>query len=150
MAAWSTVAQVLTLTAATVTEDELTRAEAVVALAVGRDPATTPADALSARDASWIGKAVAYQAAWMQAQPDMFTRSAVTSYGDNGQSLTFAPSGQTLAPLARRALARLSWKGTTSVGVLGQSDLAAVAGPLGGTVRDYDDGGPAAEDWRPL
>lgn len=38
-----------------------TRAEAVVALAVGRDPATTPADALSARDASWIGKAVAYQ-----------------------------------------------------------------------------------------
>ena len=86
----------------------------------------------------------------MQAQPDMFTRSAVTSYGDNGQSLTFAPSGQTLAPLARRALARLSWKGTTSVGVLGQSDLAAAAGPLGGAVRDYDDGGPAAEDWRPL
>ena len=150
MAIWSSVTQVFDLTGVSVTEAELARAEAVIGISCGRDPDTTPLASLSVRDRSWLGKAVAYQAAWMQAQPDMFTRSAVTSYGDNGQSLTFAPSGQTLAPLARRALARLSWKGTTSVGVLGQSDLAAVAGPLGGAVRDYDDGGPAAEDWRPL
>ena len=81
---WSSVTQVFDLTGVSVTEAELARAEAVIGISCGRDPDTTPLASLSVRDRSWLGKVVAYQAAWMQAQPDMFTRSAVTSYGDNG------------------------------------------------------------------
>lgn len=124
---WTNSAQVLALTATAVTLAEITRAEAVIGIAAGRDPDATPLDSLSARDASWLGKAAAYQSAWMLGQPDMFTRSSVVSYGDNGQSLTFGPSGQDLAPLARRALRRVSWKGTMSVAVRGGLELAAAS-----------------------
>ena len=90
MAAWSTVAQVLTLTAATVTEDELTRAEAVVALAVGRDPATTPADytvaslrkLLSVPDGAFVTglrAPVALANAVPQADPQVIAAVSVTS-----------------------------------------------------------------------
>ena len=149
MALWSSVTQVSDLTGVTVTGAELTRAEAVIGISCGRDPDTTPLASLSVRDQSWLGRAVAYQAAWMQAQPDMFTRSLVATYSDNGQSLAFGPSGQELAPLARRALRRLSWKGSLSVAVRGQSERAGLAALVGGGVRDDDDGG-AADDWRPL
>ncbi len=150
MAVWSSVTRVSDLTGATVTEAELTRAEAVIGISCGRDPDITPLASLSVRDQSWLGKAVAYQAAWMRGQPDMFTRSSVTTYSDNGQSLAFGPSGQELAPLARRALRRLSWKGSLSVAVRGQLERAELAAPVGGGVRDYDDGGCAEDDWRPL
>jgi len=152
MATWSTTAQVLTLTGAVVTEAQLTMAEGDISLSAGRDPATTPADALTTRDQYWLGLAVAYQAAWLAAQPDAFTRSAVTSYGDNGQSVTFAPRGQDLAPRARTALKRVSWKGTASVAVRGMAEQAALALPVGSAIIDYDDGDGSgwAENWRAL
>lgn len=152
MAVWSTTAQVLTLTGLTVTDPQLTMAEGDISLSAGRDPATTPVDALTTRDRYWLGLAVAYQAAWLAAQPDAFTRSAVTSYSDNGQAITFAPSGQDLAPRARRALKRVSWKGTVSVAVRGMQEQATMALPVGGAIVDYDDGDGSgyAERWSAL
>jgi hypothetical protein len=74
----------------------------------------------SAKDRTWLSKAICYQAAWMDAQPDMFSRVDVSNLSQDGQSFTTRDSeALTIAPLARRALSRLSWKRTRTVRVRG-------------------------------
>lgn len=68
---------------------------------------------LSDRNAYWLKLAVAYQAAWLVAQPDYLDRNAVSSATQDGQSATGAnPEWLTLSPLARKSIKRLDWRGT--------------------------------------
>lgn len=99
----------------------------------------TPNMKLGARDLVWLKKAVCYQYAWLQERADLYTREDVANASQDGQSATYRKDAHTLAPLAKAALRRLSWKGTRSVkvGVERRSRL-------------LDDEGDERSGWTPL
>lgn len=108
---WASVTDVADLTGATV--GSTAEAQAVIETLVGRT-----ADSIihiSAKDLVWLKRAVAYQAAWMAGQPDLITRTEVSGSSQDGASAQYRPDAHILAPLARRALKRLSWRGNRSV-----------------------------------
>lgn len=114
---WADVADVLKYTTKTVVIGDVERAEAEIEDVVGvlADPALRPGVVISPRDLHFLKKAVAYQAGWSVSQPDAYERSEVASISQDGASATFTDGSLTLAPFARRALRRLSWRGTRSV-----------------------------------
>lgn len=111
--AWATAADVASITGMTVTDAQVGQAQGVIELYVGRTVEST--QWLKASTLRWLMKAVAYQAAWISAQPDLFTRTSVDTFGSRTDMVNFKPDSQTLAPLAKRALKRLRWKGTHSM-----------------------------------
>lgn len=149
-APWATPTDVEEVTGVVVTDAQLARAQTMIEMRVGRTAEVTASLRVSAL--RWLRLAVAYQAAWMTSQPDLFTRTAVEGVSQDGASAKFrSADSQTLAPLALRALKRLGWKGTRSVSVdsvfdrpLGITYPAAVG--VGG-IYDFAD---ADEPWRPL
>jgi len=113
---WATTAEVDDLTAETVTEGQLTQAQAVMDLHSGRT--VHSAAEIGDRDLHYLKLATAYQAAWMKHQPDMYSRMDLTEVpSDAGASAGLNESGMTLGPLARRALRQLSWKRSRSLAV---------------------------------
>lgn len=112
--AWADVEYTGSITGVAVTESHITQAQAVIELFSG----VTEQYALRARDTRHLRMAVAYQAAWMKGQIDVTTRTDVDQLTQDEMSLTYAkanPDAPVLAPLAQRALKRLSWKGNRSV-----------------------------------
>jgi hypothetical protein len=109
---WASVSDVTEITGATVDAETLAQAQGVIELLVGR---TADATWIPARDLRWLRRAVAYQAAWMPSQPDLFTRTEVASSSQDGASQVYRPDSHLLAPLARRALKKLTWRGNRSV-----------------------------------
>jgi hypothetical protein len=68
------------------------------------------------RDAEWLRRATAWQAAWLAGQPGHAERSTVTSVNQDGLSVTYADQASiVLAPRARRAIRNLSWMGSRSI-----------------------------------
>lgn len=120
---WATAADVLSLTGMTVTDPQLTQANGVVELHAGRVYALatlTGSNGVTntgARDVEWMRRACAYQAAWMPSQPDMFGRLEMEAISATGRPVPITPAALTLAPLARRALKRVSWLKSRSVHV---------------------------------
>src|SRR5690242_19207737 len=110
---WATVADVLAVTGATVTDAQLAQANEVIEVMSDRLYSVS-ATRLGALDLAWMRKACAYQAAWMLAQPDMFERLEVTSTSQEGRQLAIRPRGLQLAPMARIALKRCSWQRSRS------------------------------------
>ncbi len=100
-APWATAEDVTTLTGASVTEIELARARSVIELVVGRAEAgSNPTSKVRLK----LRQAVAYQAAWMKDQPDLFSRMDLEQLSQDGFSAKLRESAQFLAPLARSAL----------------------------------------------
>lgn len=146
---WVTVERTAELTGVAVQAAELAQAQGVVDLYAG----VTEADLahLGGRDRRLLGQAVAYQAAWLAAQADAFTRTDVTSINQDGVAATFrGEEALLLAPLAQRCLARLSWRKAGSVRV----GLARGARPVFGTLAAAQDAflrdADGSADWRPL
>lgn len=112
---WATTADVLTYTGATVADADVTRAQALIEVAVARAEADIDAGAVT--DLRYLRMAVAYQAAWMASHPEVFTEADVEAVSVEGhsQSNRLDPSALWLAPLARKAMSRLSWRGSRSV-----------------------------------
>lgn len=107
---WATVADVQSLTGVAVEPDALTQAEGVVELFAGITVDNTTE--LSGRNARMLRAAVAYQAAWMASQVDVTARTDISSIDQDGVRVTPAHADAlVLAPLAKRALDRLSWRG---------------------------------------
>jgi hypothetical protein len=109
---WATAAEVAEITGVTVSDPEVAAAAGVIELHSGRLQTDT---GLRARDLTWLKRAVAYQAAWAKAQADLLTRAEVRSWSQDGASASQAGEDQILAPLAKRALRRLSTRGNRSV-----------------------------------
>lgn len=135
---WATLTDVSNLTGATVTSAQLTQANAVIELHAGRMYATAYTRT-GTRDLDWMRRAVAYQAAWMPSQPDVFTRLELEAIAASGRPVPITPAALTLAPLARRALKRVSWLKSRSVHV--RTPFTDGVGPLTTAIRDYDDDG---------
>ncbi len=141
----ATQEQVEQLTGVTVSAELVNQAQSIIELATNRTVPVSGA-AWSTRDAGWFGRAIAYQAAWMAGQPDLFSRQDVASLSQDGVTVTYAnqayatTTGITLAPLAAKCIGRLSWRSTRSTSTktgLWTSECA---------VWDNDD----VTGWRPL
>ena len=134
---WASIADVEETTGKTVSEAQLLQAAATIELHTGRPYNEDVAAKTSVRDTHWLKRAEAYQAAWMLAQPDAFARSNVTQVAQEGGGTTgLTHDALTLAPFAKKAINRLSWRRSRSV-------QAQPFVPDGGV--DDDDA-----DWQPL
>ena len=139
MAGWATAGDVTTLTGVTAFAFQVEQANAVIELHAGRiyDPVNTPLR-VGAHDIEWMRRAAAYQAAWMVSQPDVFARLDLTEVPvGTSTPVKTRETAMTLAPLARRALKRVSWLKSRSVHV--RSAFQDGLGPISGAVIDYDD-----------
>lgn len=108
---WATTSDTLSYTGITVSQDTLDSAQAMVELFADVTEASSDDGLISTKNLRLLRLAVAYQAAWMTNQPDLFTRSDVGLMTQDGISFTspHANSG-ILAPMAKRAIDRLSWR----------------------------------------
>lgn len=114
--AWATTGEVLTYTGITVTEAELNQAQFIVELF--SDATEDANDNISTKNLRFLKMAVAYQAAFMTEHPDLFTHVDVhTMLQDGLQFVRGHENAFILAPLARRAIGRLSWKRNRSIKV---------------------------------
>lgn len=134
---WATVPQVQALTGATVSALTLSMAKNAVEMTTGLIEDVERPD-LTNRDRYWLRMAVCYQAAWLNAQPDYLERNSISSASQDGQSVTGGNADWlVLAPLARKAIKRLSWRGVRSI-VPGKDDTVSLAG-LNPDSDTYDD-----------
>lgn len=137
---WATPESVTVITGRTVDEAGIARAAAVIESVTGliesvMRPETTD------RDLYWLKQATSYQAAWMLDNPDVFSRADVTSAGQDGESAAFRNvDAHLLAPLARKALRRLSFRQPNRA----QVDAARAA--VNVNTEEFDDSLP----WRPM
>jgi hypothetical protein len=108
---WATTAETLSYTNIAVSQDNLDSAQAMIELFADVTEVSSDAGNISAKNLRLLKLAVAYQAAWMTSQPDLFTRSDVGLMSQDGISFTSPHANSSiLAPMARRALDRLSWR----------------------------------------
>lgn len=92
-----------------------------IAVAVGTIEALTgliegvPRTDISARDIYWLGQAVAFQSVWLKSSPDWNVRDNDSVTSQDGATVTHGPDALTLAPIARKCLRRLSWRGVRAM-----------------------------------
>lgn len=112
--AWATAAETLTYTGITVTDDEIEQAQAMVEMFAD---VTEDANAnMKSKNLRLLKMAVAYQAAWITEHPDVFTHVDVSTMLQDGlQFVSGHENAFLLAPMARRAIARLSWRRNRSI-----------------------------------
>jgi len=111
---WATEAETLTYTGITVTAAELGQAQAIIEMFSD----VTEEATLSSKNTRLLRMAVAYQAAWITEHPDLFTHVDVSTMLQDGLQFTRGhENGTLLAPFARRAINRLSWRRTRSLRV---------------------------------
>lgn len=147
MAAWATAADVAEITGATVPDETVALAQSVIEARVGRLGDQTAV--ISTRDLGWLKRAVAFQSAWLTAHPDVLTRIDATSVSQDGASTQVRGDGLVLAPLAKAAIRRVSWRGSRSIYTPSVfRTRAGIAYPAADgvvAVRDYP-----GENWAPL
>lgn len=146
---WATTTDVLNMTGTTVTDAEVTQAQYLVEMFADVTEDSSDSGFVSSKNLRLLKLAVAYQAAWIVQHPDVFSVIDVTSATQDGMSWTIDnPGSAVMAPLARMAIARLSWKRNRSIYIR----------PMGGrrnyvplTLNDEDvDLDENRTDWRPL
>lgn len=107
---WATVAQIKTVTGLDVTEDDRNVAVSSLETMTGLIESIDRPD-ISDRDRHFLKLMCAYQAAFIADNPDLFSRADVTSASQDGESANFRNvDSHLLAPLARKAMRRLSWR----------------------------------------
>lgn len=112
---FTTVIETKELTTYDVDEDLLYQAQAIVESYVGR----VEVEVTSATDLMLLGRATAYQAAYMKNDPaKIYEQISASQISQFGASITFKPGDESspwVAPLAKIACQRLSWKRMRSV-----------------------------------
>jgi predicted HNH restriction endonuclease len=110
--AWATTGEVLTYTGITVTEAEIQQAQFMVEMFAD----VTEDAVVSTKNLRFLKMATAYQAAWITEHPDLFTHVDVSTMLQDGLQFTRGHENATLlAPMARRAINRLSWRRNRSI-----------------------------------
>ena len=112
---WASVSDVTSKTGVTPTETQRTIAVGVLETVTGLiEEVERPS--ISDRDRYFLKLATCYQTAFVVDNPDLFARADVTSASQDGESASFRNAdAPLLAPLARKAIRRLSWRGLRSV-----------------------------------
>lgn len=115
---WATTAEVLTYTGITVTQANVNQAQFIVELFSDATEDASTAGLISSKNLRFLKMAVAYQAAWITEHPDLFTHIDVSTMLQDGLQFTRGHENAfVLAPFARRAINRLSWKRNRSIKV---------------------------------
>lgn len=114
--AWATVGETLTYTKITVDQGDVDSAQFMIEIFAD---VTEDADAnISSKNLRLLKMAVAYQAAWISDHPDIFTHVDVSTMLQDGIQFTNAHANAgVLAPMAKRAIDRLSWRRNRSIRV---------------------------------
>ena len=141
--AWADAQTVLDITGVEVTEPQLAQAQAAVEVMCGR--AYPDTSRLRVRDVYWLARAVAYQAAWSQGQFDLATRMDVTAAQQDSVSSSFTGDAVVLAPMAARAINRLSWRRSRTIHV--RSPFVDGSGYGADPLSEAAD---KEQDWQPL
>lgn len=105
---WASLGDVRALIGQDVDAVSLLAAQGIIDSISNRTPGVSAS--MVSRDVIWLQRAVCYQAAWMQGQPDLFTRSSMTEVSQDGVMGKYASQASLyLAPLAERCLRNVSW-----------------------------------------
>ncbi|MCX5522203.1 hypothetical protein OG342_04880 [Streptomyces bobili] len=132
--AWATAQDVIDATGVTVTDQQLVQAQADIEIFTNRIYDDT--SRIRTRDLYWLGRAVARQAAWLAGQFGLETRLDATQIQQDQVSTTVQGDGLVLAPMAARALRRVSWMRSRTVHI--RSAIEG-AGPTGNALSDAAD-----------
>lgn len=120
---WASVSEVQTYTGIVVGADNVTAAQAIVEMFA--DVTYDSTDKISTKNLRLLKMAVAYQAAWMTDHPDLFTHIDISTMLQDGIQFTNAHANAgVLAPLAKRAIDRLSWRRNRSIRVRARRQYA--------------------------
>jgi hypothetical protein len=112
---WATTDEVSSITGVTVSDSELALAAATIEAHSGRPHTEDIAGVTGTRDTYRLKRAEAFQAVWLQAQPDLLKRLNVTTVPGDGGATQLGEDALTLAPYARLFIGKLSWKRSRSV-----------------------------------
>ncbi|WP_225825600.1 hypothetical protein [Streptomyces naphthomycinicus] len=140
--AWATAQQVIDTTGVSVTDAQLAQAQDDIEIFTNRIYEDTPR--IRTRDLYWLGRAVARQAAWIAGQFGLETRLDATQIQQDQVSTTLQGDGLVLAPMAARALRRVSWMRSRTVHI---RSAVEGAGPLVG--NPLSDGSDDSLVWAP-
>ena len=130
--AWCTVQDVIESTGVSVTDVQLAQAQSDIEIFTNRIYADTAR--IRTRDLHWLGQAVARQAAWLAGQFGLETRLDATQIQQDQVSTTLQGDGLVLAPMAARALKRVSWMRSRTVHI---RSAVEGAGPIVGDALSY-------------
>lgn len=151
---WATPAEATSITGQNVTQGQLDTANAVIEIFVGvTDDAR---DRLKPRDLRLLKKGEAFQAAWMPAQVDYTGRSDIDLVDHDGLRYSKGdPDVYTLAPLAKAAISRLSWRRSRTVQPLTPEQALLLRGvrtpeTYGIDADDLGVGDAGLTRWRPM
>jgi hypothetical protein len=126
---WAQLADVTSVTGQTVTTEQLFMANTIIEIISGRLYAVSNT-LIGARNKEWLKRAVAYEAAWIPRNPDLFGRLDLTSLSQENRTVGLKELSLVLAPLARHALNRLSWRRSRSLHV--RTPFQDGIGPISG------------------
>ncbi|MFF7130394.1 hypothetical protein [Streptomyces sp. NPDC008240] len=133
--AWCTAQDVIDATGVSVTDQQLAQAQAAIQVFSNRIYADQ--ERMRTRDLHWLGQAVAYQAAWIAGQFGLETRLDATQIQQDQVSTTLKDDGLVLAPMAARALKRVSWMRSRTVHI--RSAIEGAGPIVGDPVSDGSD-----------
>jgi hypothetical protein len=145
---WATTSDVLTYTGLNVTAAQVEQAQAVIE--VFADTTTDASDAgnVSPKNLRLLKLAVAYQTAWITQHPDAFTNVDLTNFNQDQVSGTLAHANALiLAPLAKRAIDRLSWKRIRPLKIGARGGYGQIPRTMNLTSAVADDDDPR---WQPI
>jgi hypothetical protein len=149
MATWSTPAEASGYTNMALTQGDLDNANAVIEIWVG--VTTQLEDRLRPRDLRLLKKAEAFQAAWMKYKPALLERSDTDNVIQDTLQYTKGDQDMhVLAPLAKAAIQRLSWRAARTLEPLTPQQALAIRGKYTaetvGTRIDFSHGWSDWED----
>jgi hypothetical protein len=142
---WATVTDVADITGETVDDNTLQLANEIVEGHVRRIY-ELDAGRVSTRDAIWLKRAVAWQAAWLPGQDDIVTRLNIKEIAEGGRATVLDPTALELAPLAKRNLDNCSWRRSRS----GRVRSPFVDGPSGLSPDPTAETNDFYHTWRPM
>lgn len=108
----ATVDDVYELTGYTANESDIKRAQAIVEVYAGRPEALVT----NVSDLAWLRYAVAWQVAYMAEDPQsIYEQANIESITSNDTHINFGGKAYQIAPLAAKAVSRLSWRKSRSI-----------------------------------
>jgi hypothetical protein len=121
--AWATIEEAQQYTGISVGQDNIEAAQGIIEMFA--DVTELSNEKISTKNLRLLKMAVAYQAAWMSDHPDLFTHVDISTMLQDGIQFTNAHANSgVLAPLAKRAIDRLSWRRNRSIRVRARRQFA--------------------------
>ncbi|MFF7496317.1 hypothetical protein [Streptomyces rubiginosohelvolus] len=114
MTLFATIEEVMSIAGVSVDNATLLKAQGIIETAAGKPEEEIPLTA--ATDLLWLKKAVAYQCAYMENDPmSVFEQPNLESATQGDNKMVFGDKDVWLAPLAEKALSRLSWNRSRTI-----------------------------------